>query len=192
MLARLSRLPLSVSGLHPDQAAGLRILSHPIDAFAVFNAAVGSLASAAWMTQLFDHRVTVESLTPIFVAAFLVETVLACGPLFLFTRKMYRARQEDYETYHVLAREYVDEFHRKWLRPHAQDQVLGTSDIQSFNDLGGSLKTTDATRIFPFNLRTIIYLWAGALAPMIPLILATQPLSQVAASFGKMMFGFGK
>jgi hypothetical protein len=192
VLARLSRLPLAMTSLHPDQAGGLRLLSHPIDAFAVFNVAIGSLASAAWMTQIFDHKMTIEALTPIFIAAFVVETVLACGPLLLFFRKIYRVRQADVEAYHVLAREYVDEFRDKWLRDHPGEQVLGTGDIQSLNDLGGAYEKTEGTRLFPFNLRSIIYLWAGALAPMVPLILATQPLSQVAAQFGKMMFGLGK
>jgi len=39
--------------------------------------------------------------------------------------------------------------------------VLGTTDIQSLNDLGGSFKTADATRLYPFGAGTLTRLWAA-------------------------------
>lgn len=192
VVARLSRLSLSLNAIHPDQAAGLRLLSIPIDAFAIFLAANASIASAAWMTQIVhDHRVTLESILPYFVTAFAIGLIIACGPLLLFVRQIYRARLRDATAYHVLAREYVDEFRRKWIAEHPDEPPLGTPDIQSLNDIGGSFQTAEDTRLVPFGARSIITLSAGALAPMVPLVFVTTPASKVALHFGKMLFGLG-
>lgn len=189
VIARLSRLSLSLNAIHPDQAAGLRLLSVPIDAFAIFLAATGSIAAAAWMTQIHDHRATLESIMPAFFTVFAIGIVIACGPLLLLSRQLYRARERDTRTYHALAREYVDDFRRKWITAHPDAPVLGGQDIQSLNDLGGSYKTTDDTRLLPFGARSIINLAAGAIAPMVPLVLMTTPTSKIAVHFGKMLFG---
>jgi hypothetical protein len=189
VLARMSRLSLSLNAIHPDKAAGLRPLSNPIDAFAVFLAAIMSIAAAAWSTQILDHHASLPSIAPTFFAVFVVAVVVACGPLLLFSAELYRARHRDGASFHGLAREYVDEFRHKWIgvRPYAP--LLGTPDFQALNDLGGSLERTEATRLYPFGVRAIISLWAGALAPMLPLIVATTPIAEVATKFGKMLFG---
>jgi hypothetical protein len=189
VLARLSRLPLSLNALHPDQAAGLKVLDAPIDGFAVFNAAIASIASAAWTTRILEHHATIESLTPIFFAAFVIATIVACGPLLLFSRELYRARHRDATAYHALAREYVDGFRRKWLDDHPHGELLGNPDFQSLSDVGGSFKTADKTRALPFGARAIVSLWAGAVAPLVPLVVVTTPISEAAKHFGKMLFG---
>jgi hypothetical protein len=189
VIARLSRLSLSLNAIHPDQAAGLRMLSTPIDAFAIFQAAIASIASVAWMTQIYDRHATVESITPILFTGFAIGVIVACGPLLLFSRQLYRARRRDATAYHALAREYVDEFRRKWIAGRPDAPALGSADIQSLNDLGGSLKTADATRLYPFGVRSLISLSAGAIVPMVPLVFMTTPLSKVAMHFGKMLFG---
>lgn len=108
----------------------------------------------------------------------------------MFSRKLYRARHRDSAAYHGLAREYADEFRRKWLAEHPQHRVLGTTDIQSLNDLGQSLETAEATRLYPFGGRTVVRLWAGVFLPMVPLLLLTTPIVDIVTHFfGKMLFG---
>jgi len=190
VLARLSRLPLSLNAIHPDQAAGLKILSIPIDAFALYVAAYASIAAVDWMVKVHDHRATLETISAIFFAFVLAAIVLACSPLLVFFRDLYRARLRDTTAYHALAREYVDEFRRKWITGRADaSPVLGTSDIQSLNDLIGSYEATDSTRLYPFGVRDIINVCAGALVPMVPLVFTVASVSKVAAQLGKMLFG---
>ncbi len=193
VLARLSRLPLSLNAIHPDRAAGLKILSSPIDAFALYVAGTASTGAAGWMMKAHDHHITLETIGSSTFVFVMVAVVIACGPLLVFSRDLYRARHRDATAYHALAREYVDEFRRKWIIGRARQAnaspVLGTSDIQSLNDLIGSYNAAESTRLYPFGAHAIINLWAGALVPMVPLVLMMAPLPKVATHLGKMLLG---
>ena len=189
VLARLARIPLALDALHPDRAAGLKILASPVDAFAMYIGAIMSMVAASWWERIHAGEATLKSLSPQWVTFFVVAVVVACGPLLLFSRQLYRARHRDATAYHVLAREYAEAFRTKWLAPHTGEQVLGTSDIQSLSDLGNSYHAAEDTRIYLFDARTLIYLATGALAPIVPVALATSPITEVATHLGKMLFG---
>jgi hypothetical protein len=188
VLVRLSRLALSLNAIHPDRAAGLRILGTPVDAFAVCVASFGALVAADWSAELHAHRTTLEGIAPELIAFIAIAVVIGSGPLLVFSGQLYRARYRDSGAYHRLAREYVDAFRRKWLTGRADD-VLGTSDIQSLNDLGGAFNTAVATRVVPFTTRMLVPIVAGAALPMLPVVLMTTPISKVAMHFAKMLFG---
>jgi hypothetical protein len=85
----------------------------------------------------------------------------------------------------------VDAFRRKWLPAPSDGESLGSAVLQSLNDLGGSLERIGATRLVPFGLRAVINVVAGALIPMVPLVIATTPVAELANHFGKMLFGVG-
>jgi hypothetical protein len=191
VLARLARVPLSLDALHPDRAAGLRIFAGPVDAFAMYLAALLSMVSAAWWEKITTTHVTLESLMPQFITLFVVAVVVACGPLLLFSRQLYRARHRDATACHGLARDYVDAFRAKWISQRPDEPLLGTSDIQSLADIGNSYRTAEDTRMYPFGVREIIILWCGAFIPLVPLLLATAPITELAKHLGKMMFGVG-
>lgn len=189
VLARLARLPLALDALHPDRAAGLKILALPTDAFAMYIAAIMSMVSASWWERIFAGQDTLQSLMPRFFTFFVVAVAVAVGPLMLFSRQLYRARHRDATAFHGLAREYAEAFRAKWLGSHSGESVLGTSDIQSLADLANSYRNAEDTRLYPFGVRTILTLWAGALIPLVPLWLATAPITEVAKHLGKMLFG---
>jgi|HubBroStandDraft_6_1064221.scaffolds.fasta_scaffold22318_3 hypothetical protein len=190
VLARLSRLALSLNAIHPDRAAGLRILASPVDAFAVCVASFAALVAADWSAELRAHHATLEGIMPAFMTFVAIAIVIACAPLLVFSRQLYRAWHRDTGAYHRLAREYVDAFRRKWITERAGiGEVLGTSDIQSLNDLGGAFNTTVGTRCYPFTTRTIVTIVAGAALPMVPVVLMTTPVSKVAMHFAKILFG---
>jgi hypothetical protein len=188
VLVKLARLDLATNAIHPDGAAGFKVLGAPVDAFAIFVAANCSVASAVWTTQIVEHDATVQTFVPRFVAFVVLAMVFACGPLFLFSPKIYRARLHDVHHYHALAREYVDAFRRKWI--HERDPaepVLGVPDIQSLNDLGGSYDKADATRAFAFGARSLIVLWIGAVLPMFPILLTKLSMADLLHAVGKML-----
>lgn len=191
VLARLARLPLSLDALHPDRAAGLKILAGPIDALALYVAAIMSMVSAAWWEKITDLHVPLQSLMPQFLTLLVVAVVVACGPLLLFSRQLYRARHRDTTACHGLARDYVDAFRAKWIAQHPEEPLLGTSDIQSLADIGNSYRTAEDTRIYPFGVRELIMLAAAAAIPLIPLLLATAPLDELAKHLAKMVFDVG-
>jgi hypothetical protein len=193
VLVRFSRLRLATNALHPDRAAGLRFLSNPVDAFAIFISANLFAASSAWIVKIQLGHATVESFGPMFVGFFLIAVVAACGPLLMFTPQIYQARYQDVERYDALAYEYVRDFRRKWIInrtesvPRSQHTLLGTGDIQSLNDLGGSFTTAANTRPVAFNTRTLIVLALCSFAPALPLVFASMPTSEVLRHIGKML-----
>jgi hypothetical protein len=188
VLARLARLPLALDALHPDRRGGLEMLAGPADAFAIFIAAIMSMSAAAWWDRISAGETTIQSLTPQFFTILVVAVVVACGPLVLFSRQLYRARHRDATAYHALAHEYVDAFRAKWLTQRSTEPLLGTRDIRSLSELGTSYEAAQDTRMYVFGLRTLIGICVGAVLPMIPLWLATAPVLEVASHLGKMLF----
>jgi hypothetical protein len=65
---------------------------------------------------------------------------------------------------------------------------VGSADIQSLNDLGGSLHTAEETQLAIFRLRDVIIITAAALVPMIPLVLAGVPIDELIKGVGRMLF----
>ena len=189
VLARLAWLDLSLDALHPDQAAGTKVLAEPTEAFALFGAGLSALAAAVWAMKIHEHHTTLKALSPQFFTFVVAVMVVACAPLLMFSPKLYRVRHRDADAYHRLARDYVDAFRTQWLA--GGPPRLNAPDIRTFDALGSSFRAADDTKIFPLDSRTIIFLWSGALAPFLPLLLAEAPISEVATHFGKMLFGVG-
>jgi hypothetical protein len=147
-----------------------------------------SMVAAAWWERIDAGEATIQSLTPQFFTILVVAVVVACGPLVLFSRQLYRARHRDATAYHGLARDYANAFRAKWLAQRSTDPLLGTSDIRTLSALGSSFEAAEDTRIYVFSLRTLLAIAIGALLPMIPLWLATAPVLDVASHLGKMLF----
>ena len=61
----------------------------------------------------------------------------------------------------------------------SKEQLLGTSDIQSLADIGGSFERVDHMKVMPFDRRTVMAFAFSAAAPMLPLLLTVMPLSDV-------------
>jgi hypothetical protein len=118
---------------------------------------------------------------------FFVVAILA--PLFLFTPQLAIAKREGLARYSVLASSYVMDFDNKWLRgkPH-DEQLLGTSDIQSLADLGNSFSVMREMRAVPFVTDDVIHLFASTLAPLLPLLLTIMPLDQLVTQAIKIIF----
>ncbi len=190
VLVRFARLPLDINGMHPDGAAGLKILSMPTSAFATFVASLTCIASATWSAKILRDETTLQAFIPTFVVITLLAVVLGCGPLMFTSPQVCRARHRDLSRYHAFAHEYVEQFRATWLAGDPRGMsILGLSDIQSLNDLGGSYSTTERTSMFPFGVRTLVTLWMGVLVPVLPVVLSSMPITEVAEHLGKMLLG---
>jgi hypothetical protein len=188
MLVRLVRIPMATIATHPDRAAGLRFLSAPTTAFAMFELGFASILAGAWGTQLIDGRVTVPALFPTFIAFLAVSLVVAFAPLLLFTPRLFRAQRKTLLVYHPFALDYVRRFHRKWIEGSDED-VLGSPDIQSLADLDNSYQIIQQTGMFVFGSRKLVELWLAAIVPLLPLVLTVVPVEQLMRRIASAAFG---
>src|SRR5262249_36604976 len=125
--------------------------------------------------------------TVIGVVALAVFFVL--GPLLVFGVRLDRARRAGMREYGALAGRYAREFDQKWLRGQAADEeLIGSPDIQSLADMGNSVGFVREMRLVPFTIRTVWWLAVITLAPMAPLALTMMPLEQFLDQILKVLF----
>jgi len=115
----------------------------------------------------------------IVVVAFLM--LLVFTPLLFFTVQLDSAKRKANREYGILASEYVENFHRKWIQERGAvgEPLLGTSDLQSLADLGNAGSAVSETRIVPFTKETVIRVAIIILFPLAPLTLTMLPLEQI-------------
>jgi hypothetical protein len=190
MLVLFARRPLAGLASHPDRAAGLSCLARPVTSFGGFAFAVASVLAGAWGMQLLAHRTTFTALLPALGVFLVVIIAVAVGPLLLFCGHLYRLRRRGLSQYGDFAIGYVRAFHDKWIAAAVPaEQALGSSDIQSLNDLGGAYGTVSGTRLFVFGLRSMLAVWFAALIPMVPLLASTLTFEQLVMHIVKTVIG---
>jgi hypothetical protein len=189
MLVRLSRAPLKAIANHPDRAAGLECLGWPLIAFGGYVLAVSCILSGAWATQLIDHRVTVPGLLPTLAIFVIAAVIIGCAPLLLFSRHLFGARRVALAQYTPFALAYVRSFDNKWIQGKPDEPLLGTPDIQSWNDLGGAFSVIQSTRLFVFSMSRLRDLFVAAMLPMLPLVATVVPVEKLLARIGGAAFG---
>ena len=187
---RLSRLPLATIATHPDRAAGIGFLSEPVNGFSGFVLALSALMASGWLMQVLHHHATLQAFVPEFVAFVVLAAILACGPLLLFIGMLYRARHREIDRYNGLALDYVRAFHRKWIEDRSdRDELLGTADLQSLNDLCGAYANLDRARVVPLGPRPLVGIVIAAVVPMLPLVVATMPLDELLKQLVHVLLG---
>lgn len=188
MLVLFARLPLAVTATHPDRAAGLSFFGWPTGGFHCFVTAVTSVLAGAWGTQLLDHRVTVPSLGPTFLALLVIAFAVGYVPLLLFSGHVYRARRRALLSHGLFALDYVRQFDTKWI-DGPPESPLGAQDIQALNDLGGAFQVVITTSMWVFSPLRLKNLAIAVLLPLLPLLLTVVPLDKVIGRLGHALLG---
>jgi hypothetical protein len=190
VLVRLSRLPLRTIATHPDHAAGIGFLSIPIVGFATFVLAIMTVVASAWETKILEQDAIVQTFVPAFIAFVVLAAVVAFAPLVLFGGQLYRARLREIAQYNDLALDYVREFQRKWIDAHrTSENLIGTPDLQSLNDLCGAYESLVKVRLVPFAPRETIPIIVAALIPMLPLVATAVPFDKLVKAVGGALLG---
>jgi len=186
LLVGVSRLELDLNGLHPDRVGGLGLLVEPTRAFALVILAIGS-AVASVLAMRMRAGVPLGDMMPVMFTYVGLTVGLALLPLVTFAPMLERAKRRTLYHYGVFAQIYVHAFADRWLRG-APGLALGSVDIQSLNDLGGSHNVVREMRIVPFTSRSIAELVAVALFPMLPLYLQSVSIATLATYLVKALF----
>ncbi len=180
-LWQVSRLDLHLVPTHPDRAGGLGFLGSSAAAFMPLLLSQGALLAGVIANHIFYEGKTLLDFKPEIVAAVVFLLLLVLGPLCVFAPRLAQAKRQGLLEYGALASRYVEGFDQKWLRggaPH-DEQLVGSGDIQSLNDLAGSFEVVHSMRAFPFGKNIILQTAFPALAPLLPLTLTMISLEEI-------------
>jgi hypothetical protein len=184
-LWRLSRLELHLVPAHPDRAGGLGYLEVVHTEFVPLVLAISAVQSASLAQDIALGGMAVDAIYPSGAFVLVVDAVLFLGPLFIFSRDLWRCKVRGMSDYSALAERYVNEFDRKWLGAETapRGRLLGTADIQSLADLSNTVDIVRDMRLVPISQGMLIYLASAALLPLLPLVLFKYPLADLLAKF---------
>jgi hypothetical protein len=153
--------------------------------------ALSAVQAASVAEEISLGSMTFESVYPVFALVLVVGAVLFIGPLFIFSAKLWTCRVKGLSDYMGLAARYVGGFDRKWLgagAPAEQD-LLGTPDLQSLADLANSVAIVRNMRWIPVSPQLLAGFAIAALVPMLPLLLFEYPVAALAEKFMRTLTG---
>ena len=189
-LLQVAGLRLQLVPTNPDRVGGLGFLLLGTQAFVAFALAHGVLL-AAWLsnrvlirgTHLFTYKAEIAA-----VVVFVVCITLA--PLTAFIPSLIHAKRRGIQDYGALAARYAREFDDKWVsatRP-SDEPLVGSSDIQSLADMGGSYDIVASMRNVPITGPMIVGFAAVTLLPVAPLLLSVMSLSEIVGKLLNILF----
>jgi hypothetical protein len=141
----------------------------------------GVLLSGQIANHIFYEGKTLLDFKQEIVAAVVFLLLLVLGPLCVFAPRLAQAKRQGLLEYGALASRYVEGFDQKWLRGGAppDEQLVGSGDIQSLNDLAGSFEVVNSMRPFPFGKTVVLQTAIAALVPVLPLTLTMISLEEI-------------
>ncbi len=189
-LWQVSSVKLHLIPTHPDRAAGLGFLSVSVSAMSLFILAHGMLLSGLIANRIFYTGAKLLDFKLEAMALIAIVMMVVLGPLLAFTPHLMRAKRAGLREYGKLASRYVEEFDQKWVRgvAPADEQLIGSGDIQSLADLGNSFEIIRGIRPVPFTKETVIQFIIIILLPVLPLTLTIMPLEELITKFLGVIF----
>ena len=183
-------LPLHLNLYHPDRAGGLGFLAGSVLALAPVFVAQTILMSGVILTHILYKGETLLSfkMEILGITVFCMSVLLL--PLTFFAVKLQLAGRTAKREFGTLASRYVDDFHRKWVERgiSTEEQLLGTSDIQSLADLANSFEVVNNMRLFPVGKKTLLRLVIAIALPFLPLMFTMFSLDELARRLFKLAF----
>jgi hypothetical protein len=181
-LLTVSRLNLRVVATHADQAGGLGFLGAAHTSMGIFALSLSSVLSAEVAFLIVFQNADIESFKVSFIVLLVVVELIFFGPLVMFLPLLARTRLAWLRSYSLLVIRYNRTFHEKWIegKAPADEPLLGSADIQSLADLGGSFEYIRNMKVLPFSLRAILQLALVTCLPCLPLMLLVMPIGKIA------------
>jgi hypothetical protein len=189
LLVRLARLKVRPVPVHPDRRGGLEFLSAPAFSFALVGSAFAAAQSGVWATRMVHSGVHLKEFLTNGVGECVLVLALTFGPLLAFVPDLWRARYLAFEQYDELALRYSLLFQHRWIEVGGTDDLLGSGDIQSMADMGGTFTMVREMRVFPVVLERVVIVLGAFLAPMLPLTLLQMPLAQLLQTLASTALG---
>jgi len=180
-LWQTSKLDLRLTPSHRDGAGGLVFLSESLQAFGGFVFGVMSMWAGALADfvvyeghSLFDYQWQM-------VEILILVLILIAGPLLLFVRPLYEAKERGIFRYGALASRQIQHVEDTWLPEGMVRDDLESSmpDFRSVTHLGHSVTAVHKMSVIPINKEDILQLLIIALLPFVPVLLTQIPLAEI-------------
>lgn len=190
-LIRISRLDLQLTPTHPDHAGGLGFLGWGLVSFAPIVASFSTVMSAGFAYEIYHRGESLDSLKYHVIVYVILMTVIVHAPLAAFTVRLCRCRLHGLLAFGRLVWKHDRAFDEKWIHPETSsipdDQLLGTSDVQSLADIATAYEHVDEMRMIPFDTKAATVLALTSIAPMLPLIGTAIPLHEIMSKLGELL-----
>jgi len=179
-LARVSRMNLNLTGAHPDRMGGLGFIAFHQSVFAMITFAVGCAISAAAANRIIYSHAALESYKWPIVGIAVFGVLFGLLPLLVFTPRLARTKRMAWGRYTRFGSAYVWRFEKKWMDDNGgSEEMLGSGDIQSMADLGGTFERMVEMKIVAVDRRAALSFLFAMVAPMLPLLLTMMPLRDI-------------
>ena len=174
LLYRISKLPLQLTPLHPDQSAGLGFLAIYPSIFKGFLFALSCVVASSFLKDLNLVEHGSRSIWFAVGGWIVVSLGLFLGPLSVFSRPLYLAREQALINYGRLANQHHLAFEHKWLgRTRSGGELLGNPDVSSLADLNAGLVAVHSMHLLPVDREAVLGIFVAACVPMLA-VLATE------------------
>lgn len=178
-LGSTARLSLRLTGTHPDRMGGLGFVAFHQSMFCAITTAVACALSAMAADRILHDLAELKDYQNVIIAITVFSIAFGIAPLLVFTPRLLKTKRTSWNRYTRLASEYVWRFEQKWMTGPASDDLLGTGDIQSLADIGGSFERMVTMRVFAIDRRLMFSFMFAAATPMLPLLLTKMPLREI-------------
>jgi hypothetical protein len=180
-LFRLSRLDLQLIATHPDHHGGIGFLGLSPVAAAPTALAASAVVGSFWRLEILHHGAHLMDFRLEAIVLLVVILIIFMGPLVFFVPRLGRLRQKGILEYGALAQMHSTDFHRRWIEHRAghEEEFLAAPEVSTMTDFASSYDNIEHMQPFPFDRGAFVALVLAVAAPMLPVVLAEIPLSQV-------------
>jgi hypothetical protein len=179
-LWRVSRLQLELVPTHPDRAGGLGFIGSATEGFWVMMIAHGTIVAGVMVHGMLFGGMTLPQYKLDIYALWALTLLWIVVPLLTFAPALHRAKRAGKNAYGNLSQRYASGFEQKWMSgAMREEQLLGTSDIQSLADLRNGYDVVRTMRLLPIGRETVLRLLIFPLIPVAPLALTLVPLDRL-------------
>ena len=177
LLYRIARLPLRLAPMHPDRVAGLGFLSIYPSIFSGFVFALSCIVASAFLRELSIVTIAANTVWLALAGWIGIVLIIFLGPLAVFIRPLYLAREQALLSYGRIASQHHIAFHHKWIEPVVHgEEILGSADPSSASDLNASVQAVLDMRTIPVDRSAVVQLVVAAGVPLLAVVVTLVPL----------------
>jgi hypothetical protein len=171
-LIKFSLLKPHLESFHPDQMGGISYLSKTQVLFGGFTSAFSAVSMANISSSILYGKMPLEVFYLPLVLYGTITAFFFLAPLGVFTPHLLDAKRNGKHEYAVLFSNYSTSFKKRWFNKTQDDleNLLGTLDIQSMNDLMSSYSGIKNMKVFAMDHHLFLVLLLFIAAPLLPLL----------------------